>query len=95
MIVGAHRGAGMKIYMSRSIASTINTARNEILSHSALPFNDTRMVDGGILTSASGTLTVDNNTRMFDSDILMSAGGTLMVDCSIWTVYDSTLMIDS
>jgi hypothetical protein len=90
----------VKIHTSRSTSSTINTFHNESLSHSALPFSGTRMIDGGILTSASGTVMTDGSTWMFGGDTLTSDNGTLtangstrMVDGGTLTVGDGTLTV--
>jgi hypothetical protein len=39
--------------------------------------DDTRTVDGRILTRANGMLTIDDNTWMVDSNTLMVDSGTL------------------
>jgi hypothetical protein len=84
-------GTGVKIHTSRSMASTINTSRNENLLHLTLPFSGTQMVDDGILMSTNGTLTANNSTQMFSGDTLTSADGTLTVGGTTQKVDGNTL----
>jgi hypothetical protein len=90
MTVSAHRGAGMKIHTSRSMASTINTSRSESLfwprhckiSSTLTSTDGTLTVDDSTLTSTDSTLTVDSSTRMSVGSTLMAGNGTLAIDGS-------------
>jgi uncharacterized protein with beta-barrel porin domain len=98
----AHRGASVKIHMSRSMASIINTSCSESL------FRPQRRKINNILTTGDGTLAVGGGTQTVNCDTLMAGdgtlavnGGTLTVDSGILTngvgmlaVSGGTLMID-
>jgi hypothetical protein len=94
MIVGAHRGADMKIHTSRSMASTINTSHSESLFRLRCGKISNILTAGeGTLAVSGGTLTVDDGTLTAGVDMLAVGSGsnTMTVDDCTLTVSDGTL----